>query len=185
MATSTANTTTKKANKKSAAWWWIVMVILLAVLIALAVYWWQKGTATVASGPCKASDLALSMGNSEGAAGTVYMHATLTNKGQQTCTIKGYPTVSLVDSHGVLLGANAQNNPLYGAGTVTLSPGNTAHAVVGFPDAGNFNPGICDTASSKLRFVLPGVVVSDNELVISFAQHACPGFSTTTVQPGS
>ena len=67
----------------------------------------------------------------------------LTNTGGRTCTIQGFPGVSYVagdDGHQV--GPAAFREGTKGA-VVTLVPGETAFATVGFVQVQNFDPNVC------------------------------------------
>ena len=128
------------------------------------------------------SSLSLSKGTSDGTAGTIYTHATITNTGSVTCTLTGYPAAFLLDSGGGVLGSGAEANPLYPVTTVTLAPGGKAHSVLAFPDAGNFDPGICSAASATLQLYLPGIVTP---ITAAWADHSCPGFSASALQSGA
>jgi len=98
------------------------------------------GTPTATASPCATPQLAASLGQPNGAMGTVYYPLNLRNTNTSTCTIQGYAAVSFVtgaDNHQV--GQAASQDP--GATpTVTLSPGQTASATLGIVDAGNFPP---------------------------------------------
>lgn len=163
---------------------WLVVVLLILVVVGIGCWvwrhnhnWnWHKTSA------CAASDLQLSMGSSEGTAGTIYRHAVITNNGKSSCTLTGYPAAFLVDSHGLVLGGGAASNPLYAPSTITLAAHGTAHTVLGFPEAGNFDPGVCSAAAASLKLYLPG---STDFLQTALAEHSCPGFSVTAVQSGS
>jgi len=110
----------------------------------------------VVSGECKAAELALSVGQGEGAAGTVYRPLRFTNTGTRTCTIQGFPGVSYVagdDGHQV--GPAAFRDGVKGA-PVSLPPGATANAPVGFVQVRNYDPAACrPTAVRGLRVYPP------------------------------
>jgi len=130
---------------------------------------------------CQAPELNLSIGPSSGTAGTIYVDAVFTNQGFRTCTLNGYPTISLVDSHNALLGTPAMHNTAFPATTITLHPGESAHAAMGFPEPGNFNSGVCSATSTNLKAIAPGAATS---LETPLARQYCPGFSTTVIQSG-
>ncbi|MFH9661157.1 DUF4232 domain-containing protein [Streptomyces sp. NPDC017248] len=78
---------------------------------------------------CAVSDLYLSMGGKEGAAGSLYWPVRFTNTSTTKCALRGYPGVSALDSTHRRIGpAAAHSGSRYG--TVTLSPGHSASAVV-------------------------------------------------------
>jgi hypothetical protein len=51
-------------------------------------------------GPCQSNQLAVSVGQGQGAAGTDYYPLIFTNTGAASCTLQGYPGVSFVDGAG-------------------------------------------------------------------------------------
>ncbi|WP_223198682.1 DUF4232 domain-containing protein [Solihabitans fulvus] len=91
---------------------------------------------------CQAADLGLSFGHAEGAAGTVYRAVQFTNYGDNTCVLQGFPGVSYVDGDGNQVGAAARRDGPAGS-LVTLDPGATASAIVGFVQIGLFDPAVC------------------------------------------
>jgi Protein of unknown function (DUF4232) len=139
-------------------------------------------TPAVTASPCPATQLAASLGQSSGTAGTIYHPLSLRNTGSSTCTIQGYAGVSFVagtDNHrvGQAAGQDTGSTP-----TVTLSPGQMASATLGIVDAGNF-PDDCErTPVSGLQVSPPGQTAS---LLIAHADTACanPKYSTLHVGP--
>jgi hypothetical protein len=104
---------------------------------------------------CKAADLKLGVGQSEGAAGTVYRSVLFTNKSNRSCTIQGFPGVSYVtgdDGHQV--GPAAVRVGAKGA-VITLSPGATAQAPVGFTQVRNFDSAACKPTPVKGLRIYP------------------------------
>ena len=88
-------------------------------------------------GPCLTSDLRLTAGASNGAAGTVYYPLDFTNAGTSACTMYGYPGVAFVTSAGgSVIGAPAGRREIAGTGPalITLQPGATAHATLAVSD---------------------------------------------------
>ena len=88
-------------------------------------------------GPCLTSDLRLTIGASNGAAGTVYYPLDFTNAGTSACTMYGYPGVAFVTSAGgSVIGAPAGRREVVGIGPalITLRPGATAHATLAVSD---------------------------------------------------
>jgi len=79
-----------------------------------------------------------------GAAGSVYETIDLTNVGSASCTLYGYPGVSLVDSSSAQIGAAAtRNSSLHAPSVVTLAPGAKANFVVQIAEAGNYPSSTC------------------------------------------
>jgi hypothetical protein len=103
----------------------------------------QSPPEAATSGECKAGELKLSIGRGDAAAGTAYRPLRFTNAGQRTCTMQGFPGVSYVagdDGHQV--GPAAFREGTKGA-VVSLAPGETAFATVGFTQVHNFDPNVC------------------------------------------
>lgn len=76
---------------------------------------------TTAIRTCAVSDLYLSLGAKEGAAGSLYWPVRFTNTSTSTCALRGYPGVSVVDGAHHRIGPAAKHSGS-GYGTVTLSP---------------------------------------------------------------
>lgn len=92
---------------------------------------------------CRATELALSVRDGNAAAGTVYRDLVFTNKGARTCIMQGFPGVSYVTGeNGQQVGPAAFRVGRKGA-PVTLPPGGTAAAPLGFVNVRNFDPAAC------------------------------------------
>jgi Protein of unknown function (DUF4232) len=99
--------------------------------------------ATPASSDCKVADLNIHLGGGDAAAGTSYRALVFTNKGSRTCTIQGFAGVSFVagdDGHQVGPAAyrNGEKGPV-----ITLKPGESANADLGFVQVMNYDPAVC------------------------------------------
>lgn len=95
------------------------------------------------SDECKVADLDLRLGGGDSAAGTTYRAVVFTNKGSRTCTIQGFPGVSYVagdDGHQV--GPSAKRTGTKGP-VITLKPGDSAFADVGFVQVRNYDEAQC------------------------------------------
>jgi hypothetical protein len=129
-------------------------------------------TTTTAAGvpPCTSAKLSVAVGQSQGAAGSLIVPLVFTNTGTTTCSLQGYPGVSIVGANGAQLGAAAartgQATPL-----VSLPAGQTTMAI--FRQA---NPGIlnCTPVSATGFRVYP-----PNQTAALFAADpsltTCPG----------
>jgi hypothetical protein len=135
---------------------------------------------------CSTSDLSLSIGQGQGAAGTSYVPIIFTNTGSKPCTLYGFPGVSFLDSSGKQLGVPATHSG--GAeGVVTLAPNGAANSQLGLPDPGNFPSGGCNSATAaKLQVYPPGdfgaLTIADTSTVCTTDGGAT---SVTPVTPGS
>ncbi len=132
--------------------------------------------------PCATAQLAASLGQENGTAGTRYYPVNLRNTSNAQCTIQGYAGLSFVagaDNHQV--GQAASQDP-GSTPTVTQSPGQTATATLGIVEAGNFPPDSNMTPVSGLRVTPPG---QTDSLVIAHADTACanPTYATLHVGP--
>lgn len=104
---------------------------------------------------CKSADLELSLGQGDAGAGTVWRPLQFTNTSDANCVIQGFPGVSFVaGSDGHQVGAAAYRDGSKGA-AVTLKPGATANAPVGFTQVRNFDPGDCKPTSVRGLRVYP------------------------------
>lgn len=104
---------------------------------------------------CPASQLTLSLGPVQGAAGTEYQPLRLRNRGP-ACTLIGYPGVSLLAADGHQIGGPAERaGPP--AVPVRLPTGGTATAVLSIANAGAFPEAACrPQQASTVRVYPPG-----------------------------
>jgi len=107
-------------------------------------------------GMCPSGQLRLSLGRGDAGAGTHWRPLRFTNKSDEPCVLHGFPGVSYVagdDGHQV--GAAAYRDGEKGP-AVTLKPGETAHAPVGFTQIRNFDVAACQpTPVRGLRIYPP------------------------------
>ena len=91
--------------------------------------------ASAGPSPCSATDLRLTVGASNGAAGTVFYPLDFTNASGSACTMYGYPGVAFVTSPGgSQVGAPARRRPPAALAVVTLEPDAAAHATLAVSD---------------------------------------------------
>jgi Domain of unknown function (DUF4232) len=92
-------------------------------------------SASSVTSQCTTTDLRLAVGQSNGAAGTVYYPLDFTNASSSACTMFGYPGVAFVSSPGgKQVGAPAGRESNTVPALVTLEPGATAHATLAVSD---------------------------------------------------
>jgi hypothetical protein len=85
--------------------------------------------------PCSTTGLRLTVGASNGAAGTIFYPLDFTNVSSSPCTMFGYPGVAFVSAPGgSLIGAPARRRPPAATAQVTVGPGATAHATLAVSD---------------------------------------------------
>ncbi|AMM19547.1 hypothetical protein AX769_04570 [Frondihabitans sp. PAMC 28766] len=140
------------------------------------------GTGTVAA--CTTANLRGSLDNANGgAAGSTYASVVLTNVGTASCTLQGWPGVSLVgDSNGTQIGAAAVFDRTSPHGTVTLAPKAAAKAPLRIVQALNYDNATCSpTTADGFRVYPPGQKAS--LFVQDSGVHACkaPGVKLLTV----
>lgn len=172
----------------------LFLLLVVAIIAAAGAGWWTwykrhqhqaVNVPTVAfttTPACEAQDLSLAQGAGDGAAGTIYKRAVITNNSSHKCSLAGYPAAFLLDDSGTELGSGAASNPLEPPTGIILAAGAKAHVQLGFPAAANFAGGACSNASTTLQLFLPG---STMPLTTSWVDKYCPGFSVTALQPGA
>ncbi|HUC89646.1 MAG TPA: DUF4232 domain-containing protein [Patescibacteria group bacterium] len=167
-----------KQNKHSMCMAWCVASVVIVVLVGAVALICVNHRRVVA---CDVKNITLTPGQTSGAAGTIYQNIDLKNNGKAKCTLSGFPTAFLYGSNGYALGggAAARSNP--SPSVITLAHGQTAHTVLGYPQAGNFDPGVCSNPSTSLKLYIPGAITP---LEASISTAWCPGFSETAIQTG-
>jgi hypothetical protein len=136
--------------------------------------------------PCGSGQLALSLGQGQGAAGSFYTPVLLTNKGSRACTMLGFPGVSYISTSGAAVGQPASE--ISGKErTVKLPPGGAASALLHQPNPLAFPPADCQKKkASGLRVYPPGQTLS---LTVTASTTVCTttkGRSgVTPMQPGT
>jgi predicted small secreted protein len=142
-----------------------------------------KDKAGAAARACRSQDLTLKRGADDPLVSTVDYR--FTNHGAASCSLKGYPSITLTGPDGAALDANIQRfapppTPSRRAPNLVLRPGATADFTVAFPkDAGK---GACKPYV-KLTASPPG---SDWGLDVAEDAKLCPGtllVSTFTIDP--
>lgn len=106
---------------------------------------------------CATGDLKVTTGNPEGAAGSTYLSIRFTNTSSASCTLYGYPGVSLAaGSPTAQVGAAADRQVTAPASVVTLEPGQTGSALLRIVQALNYPTATCSpTATAYLRIYPP------------------------------
>jgi hypothetical protein len=105
---------------------------------------------------CSTSNLHITLGNGGAGAGTDFTVLDFANSGTSTCTLFGFPGVSLTNSSGAQIGAAATRNPSKAATVITLAPGAKANATLGVANAENYPAAACKpTAAAQLKIYPP------------------------------
>jgi Protein of unknown function (DUF4232) len=117
----------------------------------------SSGSSAHASGvaACATTDLNVTVGSSEGAAGSVYTVLDFTNIGSASCTLYGYPGVSLADSGSTQIGAAATRNPMHSPSLVTLAPAAKANVTLQVAEAQNYPTGTCSPKQTAYLRIFP------------------------------
>lgn len=138
---------------------------------------------------CATADLKVTLGTPNGAAGSVYLAIDFTNTTSVTCSLYGYPGVSLASgSPPAQIGAAAARNPAIAPSLVTLAAGSVAHATLQVTQAGNYPSGTCDPAPATTLVVYPpGQTAS---AAVPYTATGCKATAVTilhveVVQPGA
>jgi hypothetical protein len=109
-------------------------------------------------GECATASLRVSVGQSQGAAGTIYYNIDFTNVSGTTCFVQGYPGISLVSAGsnaGSQIGSDAKRNPLRPSKLITLASGQTANALLGIAEVGAFPASTCTPVTAHWMKVFP------------------------------
>jgi hypothetical protein len=110
---------------------------------------------------CATSSLSVTLGPSSGYAGGVYQTIVFTNTSGTTCTLYGYPGVSLVSAPPYKqIGLAAKRASTVPVKLITLATGAAANAVLQIVDALNFGSATCSpTQAAFLRIFPPNQTV--------------------------
>jgi len=105
---------------------------------------------------CATSSLKVSQGLGQGYAGGVYENIVFTNTSSASCTLYGYPGVSLVSGPPYAqIGLAAKRDTTAPVKLITLAPGAAANALLQIVDALNFPTATCGPAQATDLRVYP------------------------------
>lgn len=138
--------------------------------------------APAAPAQCPTTGLRVKAGSSNGAAGTIYYNIDFTNVSSSTCILQGYPGVSLVSAGsgaGSQIGADAKRDAVTAVHPITLAAGQTAHAVLGIAEAGNFPAASCNPVTAHWLKVFPPDQFG--AAYVSFTAQTCASTSEPTM----
>jgi len=141
-----------------------------------------------AAAACPTRALAVKPGLSQGAAGSIYQVLDFTNISNVTCTLYGYPGVSLAGGKPVtqigLAAAEDHSSPRH---LVTLAPGAVANALLRIVQAANFPPARCHLANADYLQIYPPNQTTP--VYVAYRAQACAKpvqiLTVSVVQPGS
>ena len=111
---------------------------------------------TAAATACPTRSLGLKLGLAQGAAGSTFQVIDFTNISNATCTMYGYPGVSLAGGKPVKqIGLAAGESHATPRTLVTLAPGAVANAVLQIAHAVNFPVATCHPANAGYLQIYP------------------------------
>jgi hypothetical protein len=148
-------------------------------------------TGSAGPGACPTSALHVSIGNGNGAAGSVYYPIVFTNSSGSPCTLFGFPGVSFVTSpNGSQIGDAATRRSDKPVQTVTLAVGGVAHATLQVVQALNFPATKCQPVTAHFLKIYPPNQTA--AVILSFTAKACAAtgqgatvLNVAPVQPGA
>ena len=115
--------------------------------------------------------------DSEGAAGSTYTTLDFTNAGSTTCSLYGYPGVSLAAGDPVAqVGAAASRSTMDSPSVVHLAPGKTANALLRITQALNYPTGTCAPTKTTYLQIYP-----PNETTPIYLAYSSTGCSSNSV----
>jgi hypothetical protein len=133
---------------------------------------------------CHTSQLAISFGRSEGAAGTIYYPIVFRNRGASVCALRGYPGVSSVGGDdGHQIGQSARRQTAQKARTVVLQPGAYGSAAYGQVQALNFPKARCRPVTARGLRVYPPNTFAARYLPLSHLACSSTAVSDSLVGP--
>ena len=113
-------------------------------------------TAAGAAPACPTRSLGLKLGLAQGAAGSTFQVIDFTNISNATCTLYGYPGVSLAGGKPVTqIGLAAAESHATPRKLVTLAPGAVANAVLQIAHAVNFPAAKCHVVTADYLQIYP------------------------------
>ncbi|MGE5137801.1 MAG: DUF4232 domain-containing protein [Gemmatimonadota bacterium] len=139
-------------------------------------------------GPCATRDLQVKLGLAQGAAGSIYQVIDFTNIGTGTCSLYGYPGVSLAGGTPVSqIGLAAKEDPSTPRQLVTLAPGAVGNALLRLVQAGFFPPAKCAPVNSRFLQIYPPNQTTP--VYLSYKAQTCSKpiqqLTISVVKPGS
>jgi hypothetical protein len=135
-------------------------------------------TAPASASACRSSGLRLSLGSVSGTAGSVSRYIEFKNVSATSCTLYGFPGVSLLGgSPARQIGAAATRAPNSRPSLVTLAPGKTASARLRIADAGDYSQSTCHPVPATMLRVYP-----PNQTAPLTVRDSLPGCAATSVK---
>jgi hypothetical protein len=153
----------------------------IAVCVGGTTAWTSVTTALPIAARCSSAALSMSLGSSNGAAGTIYYALVVRNTSTSACVVTGVPTVralrALSGASYVGLAARAETMAGYGL-PIRLAPGARASAAFGVAETGNWASTTCAPASAAAI----AVTVSGARGVIALKFSICTKVVSTSIR---
>lgn len=127
---------------------------------------------------CTTDELRVSISTDQGAAGSVYYTLGFTNQGKETCSLSGFPEVSLVDGDGNPVGAPATHASEMPGSPATLAPGQSTQAALRVIQPDLYGDQCHKTSAAGLQVSAPG---SQQHLTISSPLSGCSNTDVTNL----
>jgi len=147
-------------------------------------------TTTGGSAPaaCPTRSLQVKAGLSQGAAGSIYQVLDFSNISMQTCTLYGFPGVSLAGGSPVKqIGLAATEDHSSARQLITLAPGAVANSLLRIVQAANFPPSRCDLKNATFLQIYPPNQTTP--VYLKYKAQACAKpvqiLTVSVVKPGS
>jgi len=136
-------------------------------------------TTTAKTLACTTKSLAISVGQSQGAAGTIYVPIVFQNTSSTPCTMGGFPGVAGTGVAGQQTSQARRTSAT--PRTITVAPGSSASALVSATDVPSGTATTCSNFSGLL--VTPPNDVNSQALTVQIPD--CSGLSVSPVVPGT
>jgi hypothetical protein len=138
--------------------------------------------------PCPTRSLRAKVGVSQGTAGSTYAVIDFTNISSLSCTLYGYPGVSLAGGKPVTqIGLAAAESHATARVLVTLTPGAVANALLQIVHAGNYPASTCGLATASYLQIYPPNQTTP--IYLSYTSPTCAKqvqiLTVSVVEPGA
>ena len=130
---------------------------------------------------CNADELSMAFEAAGAAAGTYSYDIIFTNIGSRSCTLFGFPGVSLVNDNGNMIGSPAERTENSQEVTMTLAPEGKVKAVLYAANSANFSDGQCKEGATKIRVYPPNDTGYLSIPTVETLMSWCPGFEISPV----
>lgn len=148
-------------------------------------------TTIATTAACTGADLTGTIGAGQGAAGTVYATATLTNDSSAPCTIDGWPTLALLAGSKSLDATTNDSSSAFASlggvptspSSATIAPGGQVLFALAFTDVPTGSQSSCPNATTVLFTIAPSTASASLGLSDSDEISPCGQPPTVSVSP--